>query len=330
MSPDPSPGKQGSGPSLAAFFITAALLCLVHFKISPPMLLLERFIPGAGLVEIAGLSLYAAWITRKFLQTQTTAGLRLRIWLFFSGVFFAQFGLGLAGIERCLMTGKLHLPIPALILAGPIYRGSGYFMPILFVSTIMLVGAAWCSHLCYLGCWDNALARTSRQAENPRAWKLLRWGLAAAIVFGAWILRILGMSGTAAAAVALAYGLGGLLIMGFVSRKHGTMVHCTLYCPIGLLANGIGRFNPFRVRFRPACDGCGACRLACRYNALTQSDIKARRPGISCTLCGDCLTACSKNALGYYFLKLDPEAARRIFVILVVSLHAMFLGVARI
>ncbi len=303
MSLDHSPPNPGPGPSLAAFVITAALLGMVHFRISPPMLLLERFVSGAGLFEIAVLSLYAAWITRKFLQSRSSAGLRLRIWLFFSVVFFAQLGLGLAGIEQCLMTGKLHLPIPALILAGPIYRGSGFFMPLLFVSTVMLAGAAWCSHLCYLGSWDNALARTTRPAENPRNWKLVRWGLAAAIVLGAGILRILGMSGTAAAAVAFAYGLGGLLIMGFVSRKRGTMVHCTLYCPIGLLANGIGRINPFRVRFQSSCDGCGACRLACHYNALTQGDIKARRTGISCTLCGDCLPACSKNALGYFLLK---------------------------
>ena len=51
-------------------------------------------------------------------------------------------------------------------------------MPILFVSTVMLAGAAWCSHLCYIGSWDNALAGHGRTKENPRTWKLMRWGLA--------------------------------------------------------------------------------------------------------------------------------------------------------
>ena len=45
------------------------------------------------------------------------------------------------------MTGKLHLPVPALIVAGPVYRGSVGFMLILFLCTILLVGPAWCSHL---------------------------------------------------------------------------------------------------------------------------------------------------------------------------------------
>jgi len=330
MPPDPKSRNSGLGPSLAAFLITAALLCIVHFKVSPPMLLLERFIPGAGLIEIAGLSLYAAWITRKFLQARSTAGLRSRIWLLFSLVFFSQFGLGIAGIEHCLMTGNLHVPIPALILAGPIYRGGGLFMPILFVSTVLLVGAAWCSHLCYIGSWDNALAGLGRPKENPRRWKLVRWGLAASIILVAWILRTWGLPGTAATAVALTYGLGGLIIMALFSRKRGTMVHCTMYCPIGLLANWVGRINPFRVRFQPSCDGCGVCTSACRTNALTKSDIEKRRPGMSCTLCGDCLSACAKSSLRYSFFKLNPETARRVFLVLVVSLHAVFLGVARI
>ena len=34
-------------------------------------------------------------------------------------------------------------PIPAMILAGPLYRGEGFFMPLLFLSTIFFVGPAW-------------------------------------------------------------------------------------------------------------------------------------------------------------------------------------------
>ena len=254
----------------------------------------------------------------------------MRLWLLFSGVFFLQFGLGLAGIDQCMMTGKLHLPIPALILAGPIFRGGGFFMPILFVSTVLISGAAWCSHLCYIGSWDNALARQSQVRDNPRWWKAARGGILAAVILTPLVFRVSGLGGGAAVAKALGYGLTGVLVMFLFSRQRGTMVHCTVYCPIGLLAGWIGRLNPFRVRLDPACDGCGACRHTCRYNALTADDIQRRKPGISCTLCGDCLSSCSKNALNYAFFRLSPEMVRSVFVVVVMTLHAVFLGVARI
>lgn len=328
----PRKSKKGSvyGPPLAAFLATGTLLSFVHFKVEPPMLLLERFFPGTGMIEVAVLSLYAAWITAKYLRAKSSAGLRARLWLLFSAVFFLQFGLGLAGVDQCLMTGKLHLPIPALILAGPLFRGGGFFMPILFASTVLLAGAAWCSHLCYIGSWDNALARRSRVRDNPGWWKAARWGILLAVILGALIFRWMGLTGGTAVAKALGYGLTGVLVMLLFSRRRGTMVHCTVYCPIGLLADWIGRLNPFRVRFGSACDGCGACNHSCRYNALTKDDIQARKPGISCTLCGDCLSSCPKDALHYALFRLDPEKARAVFVVVVMTLHAVFLGVARI
>jgi hypothetical protein len=45
---------------------------------------------------------------------------QIQKWTFFSVVFFAQLVLGLAGMPSMLMTGELHAPVPALILAGPV------------------------------------------------------------------------------------------------------------------------------------------------------------------------------------------------------------------
>jgi len=53
------------------------------------------------------------------------------------------------------------------------------------------------------------------------------------------------------------------------------------------------------------------------------------RPGFTCTLCGDCLASCRQRSIAYRFPGLPAEAARRLFLVLVVSLHAVFLGVAR-
>ena len=123
-----------TGPIVSSFLLTASLLGFVQWKVdSPTMLLAERFLPGSGWVEILLLAFYAAWITEKMLDIKKSPSLRKRIWAGFSFVFFSQFILGLAGLEKFLMTGALHLPIPAVILSGPLYRGGGFFMLILFV-----------------------------------------------------------------------------------------------------------------------------------------------------------------------------------------------------
>jgi ferredoxin len=323
--------EQASLPAFLAFCLTGLLLAMAHIQVSPPILLVERFLPGTGVIEITLLALYAAWITEKMLLTKNTSQLRSRIWLLFSVVFFAQFILGIAGIEKCMMTGKLHLPIPALIAAGPIFRGSGFFMPILFVSTVLLAGAAWCSHLCYIGSWDNLCARSQKCPKPlPRWWHPTRIAILFTILLFAWIMRFVGIDGTTAGGIAIIYGLAGLGIMLVFSRHNGVMSHCTVYCPIGMLADFIGRINPFRIRIKAACDGCGACTPVCRYNALNAPDIERRKPGISCTLCGDCLPSCNKTALSYSFLGLKPGTARKAFIVIIITLHALFLGVARI
>lgn len=318
-------------PSYSAFLLTAILLTIVHWKVTPPILLLERFLPGSGMIEVALLAIYAGWVTEKMLDPKISSRIRSRIWTLFSVVFFSQFILGLAGLEKCLMTGKLHLPIPAMIIAGPISRGRITFMLILFVVTALLVGAAWCSHLCYIGSWDYLSSRHIRHPKALPKWsQSLRIGIFTAVILTAFLFRLFGLASTAVTAVAIAYGIAGVGVMVFISRKNGVMTHCVIYCPIGLAANLVGRLSPFRIRFKNTCDDCGACRYSCRYDALNESQIKRRKPGLTCTLCGDCISSCSKEALKYGLFGLSAETARTIFLVLIVSLHSVFLGVARI
>ncbi len=324
-------GERPYLPSYIAFLLTAALLSVVHLKVNPPILLLERFLPGSGFIEIALLSVYAGWITEKMLDVNTSSRIRSRVWLLFSAVFFSQFLLGLAGVEKCLMTGKLHLPIPAMIIAGPLYRGKLTFMVILFATTTLIAGAAWCSHLCYIGSWDNLISRRTRAPKVlPNKSRILRVGIFLAIVAAALIFRLSGLVSTTVTAAAIVYGIAGVGVMVLVSRKNGVMTHCVVYCPIGLAANLIGRLSPFRIRFGSGCDDCGACHYSCRYDALNEEHIQRRKPGLTCTLCGDCLSGCSKGALKYGLFGFAPKAARTIFLVVAVSLHAVFLGVARI
>jgi polyferredoxin len=319
-------------PAITASLVTAGILIFVHFKVKVPvMLLMERFLPGAGGVEILLLALYAGWITEKVMDPAKTPAVRAKIWLLFSIVFFTQLILGAAGIEKLLMTGKLHLPVPAMIIAGPLFRGGGFFMLILFASTVVLLGSAWCSYLCYIGAWDNLAARGKATPKVLPKWRhAARMGIFAMIVVTAILLRMAGVPGLAATLAGAMFGLVGVGIMVLVSRKLGSMSHCVVYCPIGLAANLLGKLNPFRIRISNTCTDCGACRLACRYDALNKEDIEKRRPGLTCTLCGDCITRCHEDSIHYKFPGLSPGAARIVFIVTAISLHAVFLGVARL
>lgn len=319
-------------PSTIVFFLTAITLAIVHLKVDLTMLMLERFLPGWGWFEILGISTYAAFITEKMLDPANSTKWRFRIWTVFSIVFFGQLVIGLLGIEKMLMTGTLHLPVPAMIVAGPLFRGEGFFMPILFLSTIALIGPAWCSHICYIGAWDAALAKRRRTPKKLPWWrKHIRWYILGGIIAVTIILRAFNVDALIATIAGGLFGVIGVIIMVIWSRKSGSMVHCNTYCPIGPLATLLGRVNPFRIRITDSCDDCGKCRLRCRFDALNIEDIEKRKPDpLSCTLCGDCLSSCPHESLEYRFLGMKPENARRLFIILVISIHACTMALARI
>ncbi|MBM4396233.1 MAG: [Fe-S]-binding protein [Deltaproteobacteria bacterium] len=322
----------------AAFLLTAGSLFAIQAAVARPMLLAERFVPGAGWVEAAALAIWAAVLARRMLDPRRSGRWRRRAWTLFSAVFFGQLVIGLAGVGECLMTGDLHLPVPALIVAGPIWRGGeGLFMPILFLATVVLVGPAWCSHLCYLGAWDGFAAiggvgRTGRRPfPAPRRRPFAQAGIAAAVVATALVLRLGGAPPALATGLAAAFGIGGVIVMIASSRRTRRMDHCTTWCPVGLVATLLGRaLSPWRMRLAPGCDGCGSCAVVCRYDALRPEHVRSGRPGPSCTLCGDCVRPCRGRFVEYRLPGLGPDASRALFLVLVSSLHAIFLGVARI
>lgn len=321
--------------SRAAMVILAVFgLALAQFKVSFPILLADRYFPGWGWLEIFLLGFYAQWVGGLMLTPKGHRTFRPRIWGLFSAVFFGQLILGLLGMDNMLQTGSLHLPVPALIAAGPVYRGEGFFMIILFAVTLLLVGPAWCSHLCYIGAWDDAMSRLGkRPAPSAVLGRLSIAGRVVTLILCigvALLLRAMGISGLSAVIFAAIFGLIGVGIMVLVSRKAGMMVHCTAFCPMGILANVFGKVSPWRIRVGDECTKCGACFARCRYNALDETRVELGKPAISCTMCGDCVSACVHNQIGYRFPGLSPENARAAFIVLVVSLHAIFLGVARI
>lgn len=81
--------------------------------------------------------------------------------------FFLQFLLGVTVTSSLLMTGKLHIPVPFMMISGPVYREEGFFMLALFSVSVLMAGSSWCSHLCYFGVWDCLAAASSRRKGHP-------------------------------------------------------------------------------------------------------------------------------------------------------------------
>jgi polyferredoxin len=295
------------------------------------MLMLGRFIPGGGWGEILLLGLYGALVAYHMQDPRKVHLWRKATWFAFSVVFFSQLILGITLDDRFLMTGKLHLPVPAMILAGPLYRGHLSVMSLLFVSTILLSGPAWCSHLCYFGAIDALVARGRVRRSPIRNKWFLKSTVLILVVAAALAMRWMETPAIAATIMGAGFGVTGLGLIFLVSRREGRMMHCTAYCPVGTVVHLVRRVNPFRMYIdRISCTDCMACTRSCRYDALNPTDIAARKPGMTCTLCGDCVSSCHSNAIVYKFPGLRAAASRQLYLLITITLHTATLGLARI
>lgn len=324
-------GERNIYLAIAVFAFVAFLLTIVQLReMERPLLLLERFFRHGGWLEIVFIAAYGGFLGYQMSDPARVPKYRRLSWFLFSVVFFSQFVLGLLVDTIFLMTGKLHLPIPMMVLAGPIYRGQMSVMSILFLSTILLTGPAWCSQYCYFGAMDGI---ASSKQKRPRSWSkghAFKWTLFFLVIFLALLFRMLGLNHLITTVLAILFGLIGITIIVVLSRKYGTMMHCVYYCPLGTLVNMLKWVNPFRLQIDENCTLCMRCTNHCRYDALKLEDIKNRKPAYTCTLCGDCITSCHHQSIRYKFLGLGPNSARNLYIFLTVSLHAVFLALARI
>ncbi len=316
--------------TISVFLFTLFWLIPVQLFVERPMLLLERFVPNGGWIELIIIALYGSFVAWKMFDPKNVPTWRKYTWGLFTAVFFGQLLLGILGFEQFLMTGKLHLPVPAVILGGPIFRFETGFMTILFLITIIMSGPAWCSHLCYFGALDNLRATGKARKGEIKNRTALKFSFLALTIFGALAMRFFGASNETAAIIGGSFGIIGILIIFIFSKRHGKMVHCTTYCPIGTSINYLRFINPFRMYIDNSCTLCNACTKTCRYDALDLANIKLKTPGITCTLCGDCVTSCHSSAIKYKFFRLSPENARLLYLFVTISLHAVFMALARL
>jgi len=316
--------------SLLCFIMVSIILGMINLKTHNQIIIMERFIPGTAWIEIILVSFYAAFLAYKMKDPANVPVWRQRSWFIFTIVFFSQLILGLIGFEKFLMTGNLHLPVPAMIISGPIFRGETSFMTFLFLSTIILSGPTWCSHLCYFGAMDGMLAK-GKTSRRPLKNKFrIKHSILVLVIGCTILLRLLNVELIYAVIFGATFGIVGLLIIFLFSNRKKKMVHCIAYCPIGTIVNYLKYISPFRLKIDNSCTMCAHCIPQCKYDALNINDLKNGKPGLTCTLCGDCIPACHVSSIQYKFLNLSPTAARNLYLVISISLHAVFLALGRI
>lgn len=316
-------------PALTGIIVVMLLLPL-QFAGERPMLLFERLFAGGGYIQIAAIAFFAAVLCSNMLQPERSGRWRRISWSLFSAVFFLQLILGIAVDKIFLMTGDLHLPVPALIISGPLYRGELSVMTLIFLSAVLLSGPAWCSQFCYFGAIDSAVTGGKSAGAPVRNRMALKNTFLLLAIAVALILRVSGAGAELALAAGIIAGIAGLLIILFLSRTRKKMIHCTVWCPVGTLTSYLKFINPFRLRIRNDCTQCMRCSTVCRYDALGRNDIIRLKPGITCTLCGDCLTTCRSESIHYHFPGMKPSSARKMYITVTVILFSMVLALGRI
>lgn len=294
------------------------------------MLMLDRFFPGGGWIQIFIVALYGGLVAFKMQDPEKVPFWRIFTWMVFSVVFFTQLLLGILVSETFLLTGKLHLPIPMMIIGGLVYRGQLSIMTLLFLSTIVLTGPAWCSHLCYFGAIDGLVSRGKGKITPLKRVLHFKGAILFLVILASIIFRFVNIPVLTATISASGFGIGGVIIIILLSSRKKQMIHCIYYCPVGTLVNYFRFVNPFRMYIDSSCTSCMRCTAVCCYNALNAINIQQRKPGITCTLCGDCLHICPEQSIKYRFFKLSPEVSRRLYLFLTISLHAVFLALGRI
>lgn len=320
---------------LMAFFMVLFIFGGI-WATRPGLLLLERLLPGFGALQCLLAALWAGWVCGALADQSRAAAFRMRIWKIFSLTFFIQLFLGIAVHGLFLLSGRLHIPVPGVIPAAWFYGQGSVFMLILYGISILLLGGAWCSHLCYFGVWDSLAAGRKPPISGrrmPRSLPQLRWLALMAVIAIPIFLRLANFSIHVAVWSGLMLGLLMLPMSLLVSRRFGVVGYCAGICPLGLLANILSKFSPWRIRREERkCTSCRACIRVCRHGALTENHLVRNAPGFGCTLCRDCLHVCHHDALHLTFFGLlcTRRAATTAFVVLVSIAHTLFLWIARV
>ena len=273
---------------------------------------------GVTMILTVALSLYTLILAERMVNARRHAPLRRFYWRFFSIIFITQFLLGLFISSAWLLTGDPTLPHPFFLYFRPLTSATGTHQLFVWLLSMLLLGPAFCSHLCWLGAWDQFAARKKRKPTGTLSWPIRLFWAAAVILAGLALLRFAPLR--VAVSAGFLFCLVAVGTMVITSRKRGTMVHCTHYCPLGTITTIVARLSPFRI---VKASGKRVNASLCDYGIFTDRTLGTGRLPLECTLCGDCLDRGSEHDLSMRFAWFKFNAWP-LFIALTTGLHAAF------
>ncbi len=328
--------------------------------------------------KIAALATLAFTVALFFLMMRTRETYRWRRVFFVALGFLFPVGFVAAlwavrasmsiPIER-MITGDtpfcfLAIPmmiVPAALTRTLIFPGSilptatnphaiGVMVALWLAATIVL-GKGWCSYGCFFGGLEEGFAAMRRKPLirrlNP-SWRLLPWGVLAAIVllsaatfeptYCSWLCPFKAVTEfpeVRSAQTALQFGIFSTLFVGLVvtlpilTKKR---TQCTFLCPFGAFQSLFNRTSLFDVRVdRDKCANCVTlCSGSCPTLSIDRQSVAAGGTRLSCMKCGACVDACNKQAAVWHIkgtpLSVAPETARLLYLYAAWGFATMFGG----
>ena len=211
---------------VSVFLFVGFMLTMIQLKVEMPMLLLERFFKGGGWIEIVAVSFFGAFVVHKMQNVRESGRWRKIIWTIYS-VWFCPTFLGIFASDIFLLSGNFICRFKRIDCL-PIFRWQKSIMTLLFLSTIVLTGPAWCSQLCYFGAIDNAFSK-GKPVRGPLKNKMVyKHGVLLLVILGAILARVFNLSMTWAAVAGISFGLAGFVVM--ILFRSGLTTYGSLFC----------------------------------------------------------------------------------------------------
>ena len=234
------------------------------------------------------------------------------------------------GVEGWLpIAGMMNFKYWLLTGSVPSVHPAAMFLLVAFVAIAFLFRKAFCSWLCPIGTFSEALAALGRKifGRNVVVTKWLDIPLRGLkyLLLGFFVWAVYSMSAQALGAFMHSpYGLiadvkmlnffrdlgqTGLIVIGILILASVLIQNfwCRYLCPYGALLGFAGLFSPLRIRRTPsACIDCGKCHRACPANLPVDKLVTIK--SAECTGCLECVAVCpAQGALGMHL----PQVARR-------------------
>lgn len=256
---------------------------------------------------------------------------------------FACFIALFAGVDTAVARRLAFLPswqfIPAIMAVN---------IPVLaaLVVLTLLLGRIYCSVLCPLGIWQDAVNTLANRLTSKKKRKLGRrhhsapWTKTRTAFFGVFaLLLVLGfftsaglwMAGIlepysifgrvassaslatrAAASSAIipvvAVGTLSFVIVSVMAWRSGRL-YCNTVCPTGFMLGCLSRYSLLKITIdTDRCNRCGSCARHCKAECI---DPKAHAIDYSrCVMCMDCIDECSQSAIALRPIRMTRKNAR--------------------